>query len=200
MRRRMLPALAVCVVALALVVPASSDADGPTAAAPPSLRVLLPGGIGILFAPLPVNIVFVGYAPGDGAREIDVARPRQHGPLDDHRLRERGSADARAEDAAVVSADQSALRALIAYQQMDYQAAASWAQDAYDGLVAAAGRLHVPVEPEAVPADAKARSPGRFFVDPVNPYTGLRRETGPIAFDAPATLPDEPLGWYYPRS
>lgn len=107
------------------------------------------------------------------------------------------SSKARQEDAAVVAADQAAAAAVSAYLSTDYQVAASHAKSAFEGLLAAASRLRIPIEPQAPQADLKAQSPNPFFADPLNPMAGhppgRSEELGSIA---PA-LPGSPLGWHY---
>ncbi|MGH2808544.1 MAG: hypothetical protein ACRDKT_14850, partial [Actinomycetota bacterium] len=106
---------------------------------------------------------------------------------------------ARREDAAVVAADQAALRAVIAYFQTDYTAAATHAQHAYDLLLGAAARLQIPIEPQAAQADVLAQSPNGFFVDPVDPFganVARMRPTTPVTLRLPA-LPAEATGWTY---
>jgi hypothetical protein len=90
----------------------------------------------------------------------------------------------------VLAADTDALRALIAYDAMDYQAAAAFAKRAYDGLLDAADALAIPIEPQARPAAMMAPSPQRFFVDPVPPLFGERvAPPGPPAHQVPVELP-----------
>ena len=53
-------------------------------------------------------------------------------------------------------ADAIAGSALWAYQNMDYAQAVTWAKRSYEQVLAAAARIHVPVENEAWPADRRA--------------------------------------------
>src|SRR2546423_5348116 len=52
----------------------------------PSLTTLSPGAIRVIEHPLTINVVFVGYQPGSGPRQIDVNRfrsglPQQSKPV-----------------------------------------------------------------------------------------------------------------------
>jgi hypothetical protein len=90
----------------------------------------------------------------------------------------------------VLAADTHALRALIAYGAMDYQAAAAFAKRGYDGLLDAADALAIPIEPQARPAAMMASSPQRFFVDPVPPLVGGRvAPPGPPSHQVSVELP-----------
>jgi len=66
----------------------------------------------------------------------------------------------------VAGADQDATAALAAYASMDYATAVTRAHAAYRGILAAAAAARVPVEPEPVIADIKARAPDTRFIDP----------------------------------
>jgi hypothetical protein len=79
-------------------------------------------------------------------------------------------ASPRAGDAAaqLLSADGLAASALTAYDAMEYRAAAARAKAAYQAVVAAAAAINVPVEPQAQPADYKAKSRNGKFVDTVD--------------------------------
>ena len=74
---------------------------------------------------------------------------------------------ARRADADVRAADAEALESVIAFGVTDYRTAAFRAKAGYDRLVRAADDLSIPIEPQAEPADMKAHSPNRLFVDPV---------------------------------
>ncbi len=94
----------------------------------------------------------------------------------------------------VVTADQDALQALISYQDADYQRSVQLAQRAYEAVVGAAQSIHVPVEPEAGPADARSRSLQDFFVDPVPPEYVAPPAVPAVAvrsFDALASSPSQ---------
>lgn len=106
------------------------------------------------------------------------------------------SPQARSEDAAVVAADHSAVGAVLAYIQADYQTSAGLAKQSYEALLGVAARLHVPIEPEARQADVKAQSPGQFFADPVDPYRAARPSRLALAVHTDAALaPDGAVGW-----
>jgi len=72
----------------------------------------------------------------------------------------------------IEDADADAASALAKYQAMDWEGAAFDAQAAYEGVLAAAAKLKVPVEPQAWQADYKAKSPSPLFVDTI-PYEKL---------------------------
>ena len=88
---------------------------------------------------------------------------------------------AAAVDAAVASADSDAASALAAYAASDYLTAAAKTRSAYDKLLAAAGQIHIQVEPEASPADVRSRGEASKFIDTFDnferhyPRRGLRR-------------------------
>lgn len=107
------------------------------------------------------------------------------------------SAKGSQEYAAVVAADQAAGAAVAAYLDRDYQVAVGHAKSAFEGLLAAAARLRIPIEPQAPQADLKTQSPNPFFADPFDPLEapppGRPGELGSVA---PA-LPEAPAGWYY---
>ncbi len=67
----------------------------------------------------------------------------------------------------LVGADALAADALAAYDTMDYASAAAAARAAYDDVLAAAAAIHVQVEPQAWPADYKAKAVSPKFVDGV---------------------------------
>jgi len=60
-------------------------------------------------------------------------------------------------------ADVTAGNALAAYQSMDYAAAVIAAKRSYEDVLAAAGTIRVPIEPEAWQADRKARGSSDMF-------------------------------------
>jgi hypothetical protein len=72
----------------------------------------------------------------------------------------------------IEDADADAASALAKYQAMDWEGAAFDAQAAYEGVLAAAAKLKVAVEPQAWQADYKAKSPSPLFVDTI-PYEKL---------------------------
>src|SRR5262245_62741891 len=67
---RCLAAIAALVLVTALC---ASSATGAGAAALPPLQVLQPGFVGVIVDDMPVNLVFVGYRPGTGPRDINLA-------------------------------------------------------------------------------------------------------------------------------
>jgi hypothetical protein len=79
-------------------------------------------------------------------------------------------ASPRAGDAAslLTSADNHAAAALADYGAMDYAGAAMHASLAYGDVLAAAAEIQVQVEPQAWPADYKAKGASPKFVDSVD--------------------------------
>ena len=69
---------------------------------------------------------------------------------------------------ALLAADARAAAALAAYQAMAYPAASGQAKAAYDGVLAAAAKIGVKIEPQAWQADYKAKGTSSKFVDPVD--------------------------------
>jgi hypothetical protein len=75
------------------------------------------------------------------------------------------SPNARKVTSLIATADQDASAALSAYATMDYASAIAHAHAAYRGILGAANAAGIPVEPEPVIADIKARAPDMRFID-----------------------------------
>jgi len=70
----------------------------------------------------------------------------------------------------LVSADDHAAQALLAYAAMDWAGAALKAQAAYGDVLAAADQIKVAVEPQSWQADYKAKGLSSMFIDSVNDH------------------------------
>jgi hypothetical protein len=99
------------------------------------------------------------------------------------------SPHARQVDHLVVQADALALESLLAMGDTEYLEGALLMQEAYELLLQAAERLHIPIEPQSREADAAARGFAPFFVDPVEPVIVYRTLRGNRRFYIPPEIP-----------
>jgi hypothetical protein len=70
----------------------------------------------------------------------------------------------------LLSADSDGGAALTAYGSMDYLNTAISAKSLYEKLMAAAARINVHLEPQALSADYRRHIPNRGTIDPVNAH------------------------------
>jgi hypothetical protein len=76
----------------------------------------------------------------------------------------------------LASADDDATDALKAYGDSKWYAAVVKAKSCYDTVMAAAAKINVKIEPQARPADVKARGTSRHLINPINYLRGQKKK------------------------